>query len=240
MYSAGLSMFMDICIMHILIIAATHDEIQEASVFFEEKKYKKEDLKIQIAVTGIGLVSTTYMLGRHINAHRPDIIIQAGIAGSFLKDKSNAIVVVNKESLADMGVQEDGLFKSIFDLRLAGKNDPPFTNGYLVNPYQKLLSLTGFEQAIAISVNEITTEKNKIEWYHQNFAPVIESMEGAALHYVCLQEKIPFLQIRSVSNYIGEREKSKWTIKQAITILNEQLILLTNKLSASDATYFRI
>jgi futalosine hydrolase len=35
-------------------------------------------------------------------------------------------------------------------------------------------------------------------------------MEGAALHYTCLMEKIPFMQLRSISNYIAERDKSKW------------------------------
>jgi futalosine hydrolase len=54
-------------------------------------------------------------------------------------------------------------------------------------------------------------------------------MEGAALHYVCLQSGVPFLQLRSVSNTVGVRDKTKWDIKLAITRLNETLIpLLTN------------
>ena len=48
-------------------------------------------------------------------------------------------------------------------------------------------------------------------------------MEGAALHYVCLCEKIPFLQLRCVSNYVGERDKSKWEMTEAISNLNIEL-----------------
>lgn len=48
-------------------------------------------------------------------------------------------------------------------------------------------------------------------------------MEGAALHYVCLQEHIPFLQIRAVSNDIGQRDKSKWDFKASIATLNKEL-----------------
>ena len=48
-------------------------------------------------------------------------------------------------------------------------------------------------------------------------------MEGAALHYVCLSEKIPFLQLRSVSNYVGERDKNKWAVREAIANLNIEL-----------------
>jgi len=59
----------------------------------------------------------------------------------------------------------------------------------------------------------------------------IESMEGAALHYVCLQENIPFLQVRSVSNYVGERDKTKWKMKEAIHNLNTELSKLINRLT---------
>jgi futalosine hydrolase len=51
-------------------------------------------------------------------------------------------------------------------------------------------------------------------------------MEGAAFHYVCLQEEIPFIQLRSVSNYVGERNKSKWQIKKAVENLNKELLNL--------------
>ena len=53
-------------------------------------------------------------------------------------------------------------------------------------------------------------------------------MECAALHYVCLQQNVPFLQIRSVSNEVGERDKSKWKIKEAVENLNNELIKILN------------
>ena len=82
----------------------------------------------------------------------------------------------------------------------------------------------------AVSVNEITTSAQKVKFYKQSFSPVVESMEGAALHYVCLMDKIPFLQIRSVSNYIAERNKKKWNMKESIMNLNNELITLLHKL----------
>jgi futalosine hydrolase len=48
-------------------------------------------------------------------------------------------------------------------------------------------------------------------------------MEGAALHYTCLMENIPFIQLRAVSNFVGERDKNKWKMKEAIAVLNEKL-----------------
>ena len=233
-------MFMDICSMRILLIAASSKEIQDTIGFAEDNKYRVGDHEIQTAITGIGLVSTTYFLTRYIKDNRPDLVIQAGIAGCFLNNKITEIYAVREDALADMGVLENNLFKNIFDLQLADKNDKPFTDGSLINPYQKLLALSDFEQIKAISINEITTDKKRMEWYQQKFFPVVESMEGAAFHYVCLQENIPFLQIRAISNYIGERDKSKWDINGAIYKLNEQLILLIKKLIPYNETYFRV
>ncbi|MBK7884081.1 MAG: hypothetical protein IPJ81_10000 [Chitinophagaceae bacterium] len=56
-------------------------------------------------------------------------------------------------------------------------------------------------------------------------------MEGAALQYVCLQEKIPFIQIRGISNYVGERDKLKWKMKEAIFNLNIELKNIVKKLN---------
>jgi futalosine hydrolase len=58
-------------------------------------------------------------------------------------------------------------------------------------------------------------------------------MEGAALHYVALMEKIPFLQLRSLSNFVGERDKNKWLMKEAIINLNLELQSLILKLTRS-------
>jgi futalosine hydrolase len=64
----------------------------------------------------------------------------------------------------------------------------------------------------------------------EKLSPHVESMEGAAFHYVCLHQKINFLQLRSISNYVGERDKSKWELKKSIENLNSELIKIIEKL----------
>jgi futalosine hydrolase len=49
-------------------------------------------------------------------------------------------------------------------------------------------------------------------------------MEGAAFHYVCLQEGMPFAQVRSISNYVEPRNRSAWKIKEAVIALNEWVV----------------
>jgi len=226
--------------MHIHVVAATKFEIQPAASFFESESFQINHANISFGISGIGLMSATYFLATQIQTQKPGIVIQAGIAGCFENDKNNTLVAIKQDVAADIGVFENNTFKNIFDLKLADQNEWPFTNGVLVNPREKLLALTGMAQVNAISINEISTDKTKIEWYQQKYSPFVESMEGAALHFVCLNEKIPFLQLRCVSNQIGERDKSKWTIKESINTLNNGLIETIKKISTHDETYFRI
>jgi len=75
----------------------------------------------------------------------------------------------------------------------------------------------------AITINEITTSEKRINILKEKYHPVVESLEGAAFHFVCLQENIPFIQLRAVSNYVGERDKSNWKMALAIKNLNVEL-----------------
>ena len=119
--------------------------------------------------------------------------------------------------------------KTLFDLQLVPQNQFPYKKGWLVNNFA-ILKKSKLNPVKGISVNQITTSNEMIRFYKKQFNPVTESMEGAALHYICLMEKISFLQIRSVSNYIGERNKKNWNIKESIINLNTELIGLIEQL----------
>jgi futalosine hydrolase len=223
--------------MHILLVAATPFEIQPA-IDGLLKSGGQPGHTIATLITGIGSMATTWSLMRQIDRTRPDLIIQAGIAGCFSRRPLGQVVVISEEVQADLGVWEEGQFKSLFDLNLAGAHQFPFSNGRLVNPHRQLLALTSLEAVRAMTVNEITTDPGRILWHQQNTAAVVESMEGAGLHWVGLQENIPFLQLRAISNEIGVRDKAKWDIRLAIGRLNEQLSSLLEKLAGKDEALF--
>jgi futalosine hydrolase len=76
----------------------------------------------------------------------------------------------------------------------------------------------------AASVNMLTDDTQLIKAIYDAFQPAVESMEGAAFHYVCLMKGLPFLQIRGISNLVGVRDKSKWKTKEALSAATELLI----------------
>jgi futalosine hydrolase len=214
--------------MHILLASATTFEIQPTIDYLGEKT------TVTPLITGVGSLAATWALMRRIRESKPDIIIQAGIAGCLDGRRTGEVVAVREEIQADLGVWEDDRFKTLFDLKLAEPDEFPYSGARLTNPHERLLALSGVDPVTAITVNEITTDPVRIKWYQQNTGAVVESMEGAALHYVGLQEKIPFIQLRAISNDIGVRDKTKWDIRGAITNLNEQTIALVGRLKKTN------
>ena len=78
--------------------------------------------------------------------------------------------------------------------------------------------------ATAVTINEISTSTKRIKEIIAAHSPVLESMEGAALHYVGCITKTPFIQIRAISNYVGERNKAKWKLKESIEQLEAYVL----------------
>lgn len=205
--------------MRILLAAATPFEIKTLT--------ERLPADVRPVITGVGLVSTTYHLQKAIAAHKPGLVIQAGIAGCFdPRYALGGLVAVSEEVIADLGVEENGRFRDLADLGLLA----PGEDGRLPNPHLSKFTFP-WPAGPGISVSEITTRPDRIRWYTDHYAPVVESMEGAALHYVCLQERVPFLQVRALSNYIGERDKSRWQIGPALAALHEGLTLLLDTLT---------
>jgi len=203
--------------MNLLICSATKFEVTLPRELIEESVF------VNFLVTGVGLTAATYSLCRSIYKQKPDLIIQAGISGSFDTDLTiNDVVAIEKDCIGDEGVEEAGYFHSIFNLGLLGENEFPWQNKYLINK-NPIIKDCGLKLVNAVTVNQISTSNKQIKYYRDKLKVQIESMEGAALHYVCISEGIPFLQIRAISNYAGERNKEKWDLKNSIGRLNEEL-----------------
>jgi futalosine hydrolase len=217
--------------MNILIVAATNIELSPFLGYYRSNQTSfLPNYQIDALITGIGLTATSYSLTKQINIKKPDLVIQAGVGGCFdMAVPLGSVLAIKQEAIADQSVIELDKLKTLFDLKLVPQNQYPFTKGWLVNK-SEVLKKVKLKKVTGVSVNEITTSRQKVKFYKEQFNPVVESMEGAALHYICLMEKIPFIQIRSVSNYIAERNKKNWNMKESIINLNNELVTLLNNL----------
>ena len=208
--------------MQILLVAATELEIAP----FLQKKPATDFL-----ITGVGCPATIYHLAKRFQQIDYDLVIQAGIAGSFTRLLNlGDVVLVNQDNFADLGISEKNNFHSIFEKGFADENASPFTQGWLKNT-DAIMNHFQLQKVRAITVNTVTDSEMQIRQLVSKFDPEIETMEGAAMHYTCLMENVPFIQLRSISNYVGERNKENWKMNEAIDNLNEELFKIVDKLT---------
>ena len=182
--------------MKILIVAATDFELEKDQFSTHE-----------ILITGLGVLETTLELTKKLAFNSYDLVINAGIAGSFdNKIKIGDVVEVTEDILSELGYEEN---KTFFEFK-----NFSVPNKFTVDSKTDLLKVK------SITVNTVSGNTSTIKKIKKRLSPDIETMEGAAVFRVCNDFNIPCMQIRSVSNFVGERNKKNWNIDLAVKNLN--------------------
>lgn len=216
--------------MRILLVAATLPEVQpflhsSAATLISDNLYKvsSDEHQIHVLIAGAGAIPFLYSISKYIHrTEKPELIIVAGIAGTFRNDLPNGhIVEVTEEIWADTGAQDkDGSFLSMFDLGLWNADEKPFQHGVLSNSKSYCPDLL---QVRSLTVNTVSGTQERIDSLKTQYNPDIENMEGAALYYFAGKEGIPCTQIRAISNLVEPRNRDAWEIGLAIKNLNAYL-----------------
>ncbi len=216
--------------MHLTIVAATLFEIEPTRQFLADNFHSEDQLKfikgettVQLLITGVGTTATAFALGQYLGQVKTNLLINAGIAGSFSQNyQIGDVLLVERDRFGDLGVEDaDGRFIDVYELEMPAPNTPPYQNGWLVNPAAR-------EQKFLPNVSAITVQKvhgsaDSIAKITDKYPADLESMEGAAVHYAALMTGTPFFQIRSISNFVEPRNKNNWDIGKAIAALNQVL-----------------
>lgn len=226
--------------MKILIVAASNTETKQLSDKLEFIQsinnnyvcYKYGTLGIDILVTGVGSIFTTYYLTKALNSNNYDLAINMGIAGSFDYFLEQGFVVnVIQDQFADLGVEENDNFYTLSEKELMNENIYPFRKEILKN--QGTYDIDEVDSLIpvkSITVNTLIGSLESVEKLKKKFKPEIMTTEGAAFFYVCLMEDIPFLQLRAISNFVEIRKIENWNIPLALKNLSDSILTIFEEL----------
>ena len=196
--------------MQIAIVSATDFEQN----LFDFNALQKQH-SVKFYTHGIGLMLSTFHLSEIVKS-KPDLVIQCGLAGTYQNHlKIGETVIVENEILGDTGAQDYMDQLDLFDMQLMNTNEFPFSNSMLKNEYITHLN-TSLKKVTGLTVNLSSGNASTIELRKKKYNADIETMEGAVLHYVCLQKEIPHIQFRAISNLVEPRNKDNWKIKEAI------------------------
>lgn len=218
--------------MKILLIAATQAEIApfyKNLNFLEEEVNILGDFQLKVLITGAGMVATTYQLTKSLHYFRPDLLLNVGIAGSIdplILRKS--LVNVTSDHFFAFGAEHHDAFLAASQIGLQPKHFDTLESIPFPDNISKLIEKFSSIQAVkGITVQTVHGQEQSIlKMKRLNPEAQIESMEGAAVFYVGLQEQIPVVQIRSISNPVEPRNREGWDLEGSIAVLNDFLILL--------------
>jgi len=220
--------------MKILIVAATWMEVKLLTDEFKlteninetVSKYQLSENEIDILITGIGTTATTYKLTSFLLNNSFDFVMNLGIGGSLNRNlKIGEVVNVISEEFADLGVENEEKFLTLFESDFIEPNEFPFEDGIL-----KASNSNGWiqlKEAHGITANKSHRHRKSISEIQQKFSADLESMEGAAVFYVCRNLGIPCFQIRAISNYVDSGDASSWDIPAALINLKSTFLKLS-------------
>ncbi len=225
----------------ILFTAAEQEEIacaQQALRVYESRIASK--VQVDFLLTGIGTTSTCYKLTKKLaeaeaEGNKYSLAINIGIAGSYDSEgafPNGTALLVEKEYFADLGFETLFGFQTLFQAETLDSNAFPFKNGALERfvfdkETEKFLT-SKFNSGTGVTVQTITGSKQRKEELIELFHADVESMEGASAFYVCLMEHLPFMEIRTISNSVGESDRSKWDAAKALSSLKDSVHIICN------------
>ncbi len=192
-----------------LVVAATRAEIAPSIPLLDRQQ-------IPYVITGVGMVATTYALTKALHRYTPSYILNLGIAGSLSDNLPiGSVVEIVQDTFYELGAESEDDFIPIEHLGFGVSSWPGIPSGYIH---------TALDKVEGITVNKVHGRRRTAQQVQQRLPHVrTESMEGAAVFYVCNEENMPCIQVRSISNFVGPRDKSTWNIPLAVQNLHEWL-----------------
>jgi futalosine hydrolase len=184
------------------------------------------NFEISLLIGGVGSISTAWAMKRWLSVNeKPDLAINAGIAGSYKDDiVIGEVVMPVSDCFADAGIEDGDNFYTLSEAGLASFDEFPFRKGFLIADSIYCDRMSNHTKPVqSITVNTSTgSEATRIKLL-KKFNPDIETMEGATFFYICSVENIPFLALRAISNKVEKRNKNNWNIALALNKLSEKL-----------------
>ncbi len=227
----------------ILLVSATRDEISDllniSTIISEEISFSNttticariENIDYDLIITNPCIINAVHGLTCALERKRPEIIINAGIAGVFKESNLNIgdIVIATKERYQHRGVENSSAYATPDNLPFdiienktffSKSGIYSFNKGNIEKIFQilsqsKLAKECTISKGAVLTVSTITSTQNTASLLYKKYSSPMEAMEGAGLAHIASLYDIPFVEIRCGSNYTGERDKEKWNISLA-------------------------
>ena len=187
--------------------------------------FSEGDLRIH--PLGVGKTAAAMRLPavvRHTPAARAVLLF--GVAGAFpdrhrpapAPARLSGSCIVGSDRFGDEGVETPQGFVDCGAPVFGSGQQLADTGPFPANPRmaQQAAALLGVPIVRGVTVSTCSGTEATSERMIRRSGADIETMEGAAVAYVCRQLELPLLHVRAISNWTGDRDRGEWNIGAAV------------------------
>ncbi len=166
----------------------------------------------------------------------PRLVLQFGIAGAYPRSELGVgdVVVATEEIYGDTGAQtpEGWLSTECFGIPLVKVAGRPSWNRFILDRAisgraarrlrwrepgtgESPADVVRVEAGDCLTMSCVTGTQEQADDLWRRWGALAETMEGAAAAQVCLLYGVPLLEVRAISNLVGDRDRESWDVAGA-------------------------
>lgn len=172
---------------------------------------------------GVGQVAAAISTINALSKKNYDLVISAGIGGGFSNQAEVGSVVVASEIIAaDLGAESIDSFSSVDELGFGSSRIAVDTS--LVDRLTEAINAHNLSatKGPILTLSTVTgTKETALKLASRIPGAAVEAMEGFGVASAAQNKGIPALEIRTISNPVGPRDRSAWKIKEALEALQQ-------------------
>jgi len=146
------------------------------------------------------------------------MVILAGVAGAYrcVDVDLGDVCLATSEAYGDLGRQGPSGIEPIYLEGEEVQTDFALESGWRKFITSDIVERLGLHCSPMVTVSCTTGDPKKAQELRNRFRAIVENMEGAAAAQVCDYYQVPLLEFRGISNWVGELNRKKWRMDQAL------------------------
>lgn len=181
----------------------------------------KDEKNFDVLLAGMGPISSAVNTAKVLATTGYDLVLNTGIGGGFPgRAEVGSIVVADEIVAADLGVETPAGFRSLAEMGFGP--DRIKADARLVKNMSEALRAAKLRVKIGpvLTVSTVTgTAESAAELAARVPGATAEAMEGYGVALAAQDRGVPVLELRTVSNLVGPRERTTWRVQEAMDVL---------------------
>ena len=159
---------------------------------------------VELFSCGVGPVEAAAETARKLALGTYEAVVNAGIGGAFRgRARIGDALSIVEERLADFGLEGGATLTLPGGATLVERANADVALLERIAP-SRLPSGKG------VTVAQVTTKNSTARRLHERYGADVESMEGFAILRAAALANVPALEVRGISNFVGDRADAHW------------------------------